>query len=40
MADCWTVALDPVLRELDELVGAHRAAVAALYARAHRAGTA
>jgi hypothetical protein len=40
MADCWTVALDPVLRELDELVGAHRAAVAALYAWAHRAGIA
>jgi hypothetical protein len=32
------VALDLVLRELDKLIGAHRAAVAGLYARAHRAG--
>lgn len=40
IADCWTVALDLVIREVGELVGAHRAAVAALYARAHRAGIA
>jgi hypothetical protein len=40
MADCWTVALDLVLRELDEFVGAHGAAVAALYARARRSGIA
>jgi hypothetical protein len=32
------VALELVLGELGELVGAHRAAVAGLYARAHRAG--
>jgi hypothetical protein len=34
------VALDLVLGELGQLVGAHRAAVAGLYARAHRAGIA
>jgi hypothetical protein len=40
IADCWTVALDLVLREVSKLVGAHSAAVAALYARAHRAAIA
>jgi len=39
-ADSWRVALDLVLRELDGFVGAHRAAVAAVYARARRAGIA
>lgn len=32
------VALDLTLGELDELVGAYRAVVDGLYARAHRAG--
>jgi len=36
-ADSWRVALDLVLRELDGFVGAHRAAITAVYARAHRA---
>ena len=40
IADCWRVALDLVAGELRELVGTHRATVAALYARAHRAGIA
>jgi hypothetical protein len=40
IADCWTVALELVRGELDELVGAQRTAVAALYARAGRAGIA
>ena len=40
IADCWTVALDLVLGELNKLVGDHRAAVDALYARARRAGIA
>ena len=39
-ADSWRVALDLVLRELDGFVGAHRAAIAAVYARAHHAGIA
>ena len=39
-ADCWTVALDLVIGEMRELVAAHRAAVVALYRRAHRAGIA
>ena len=39
-ADSWRVALDLVLRELDGFVGAHRAAIAAVYARARRAGIA
>jgi len=38
--DCWTAALDLVIGEVRELVDAHRAAVVALYARAHRAGIA
>ena len=39
-ADSWRVALDLVLRELDGFVGVHRAAITAVYARAHRAGIA
>jgi hypothetical protein len=39
-ADCWTVALNLVIGEVRELVGAHSAAVAALYARAQRAHSA